>query len=89
MIVNGDNEFAFIGERVDDQNSKVFMARTSLTGDVLSENEYGYKGLNRGRFIINLPGENKGFIIAGNISTSADAKDILVIKANETGEWIY
>ena len=89
MIVNGDNEFAFIGERVDDQNSKVFMARTSLTGDVLSENEYGYKGLNRGRFIINLPGENKGFIIAGDITTSADAKDILVIKANETGEWIY
>jgi hypothetical protein len=89
MIVNGDNEFAFIGERIDDQNSKVFMARTSLTGDVLSENEYGYKGLNRGRFIVNLPGENKGFIIAGDITTSANAKDILVIKANETGEWIY
>ena len=89
MIVNGDNEFAFIGERKDDQTSKVFMARTSLIGDVLSENEYGYKGLSRGRFIVNLPGENKGFIIAGDISTSDDAKDIIVIKANETGEWIY
>ncbi len=93
MIVNGDEEFVFVGERkIDDQNSKVFMARTSIAGEVLSENEYGNKGLCRGRFVINLPGENKGFIIAGNMSTSGvnhDAKDILVIKANETGEWIY
>lgn len=93
MLVNGDEEFVFVGERrIDEQNSKVFMARTSLTGEVLSENEYGYKGLCRGRFVVKLQGENKGFIIAGNMSTSgvnADAKDILVIKANETGEWIY
>jgi hypothetical protein len=91
MIVNGENEFVFVGERrIDDQTSKVFMARTSLTGEVLSENEYGGDiGLCRGRFVVSLPGENKGFVIAGNISTSADAKDILVVKANETGEWIY
>ncbi len=90
MIVNGDIEFVFVGERkIDDQNSKVFMARTSLVGEPLSENEYGNLGLCRGRFVVNLPGENKGFVIAGNISTSADAKDILVVKANETGEWIY
>jgi hypothetical protein len=93
MLVNGDEEFVFVGERrFDEQNSKVFMARTSLTGDVLSENEYGNKGLCQGRFVVNLPGENKGFIIAGNMSTSGvntDAKDVIVIKANETGEWIY
>jgi len=90
MLVNGENEFVLVGERgIDEQTSKVFMARTSLTGEVLSENEYGYKGLCSGRFVVNLPGENKGFIIAGNISTSTEAKDVLVIKANETGEWIH
>jgi hypothetical protein len=90
IILNGENEFVFVGERrIDNLISKVFMARTSLTGKVLSENEYGNIGLCRGRFVLNLPGESNGFIIAGDIYTSEEAKDVLVIKANETGEWIY
>lgn len=93
MIVNSTNEFVFVGERkIDEYISKVFMARTSLTGEVLLENEYGYEGTSRGRFVINLTGTRKGFIIAGNIATSSaseDAVDVLVIKVDEFGEWIY
>jgi len=92
MIVNQDKEFVFTGERkIDNQTSYVFMARTSLSGKVILEKMYGNQGFSQGKFVLNLDGNNKGFVIAGNISTNTqnDANDIIVIKVNELGEWIY
>lgn len=92
IIVNSSDEFVFVGERkIDDFNSKIFMARTSFSGSVLLNNEYGYKGISSGRFVTNLKGSTKGFVIAGNLTTSGtndDAVDVIVLKVNEQGNWI-
>jgi hypothetical protein len=89
--LHNDNEFVFTGKKViDSKNSKIFLVRTSLRGAVKVEKDYGEKGLSEGRYIRNLPG-GRGFVIAGNVSTSGvntEAKDVLVIKVNEEGEWI-
>ncbi len=92
MITNNENELVFVGEqKVDEKNVKIFMARTTFNGQVLMQNEYGDKGISSGRFVMSLPGNNRGFLIAGNLSTSGvspDANDILLIKVNENGDWI-
>ncbi len=90
--LHNDNEFVFTGKKViDSKNSKIFLVRTSLRGAVKVEKDYGEKGLSEGRYIRDLPG-GRGFVIAGNVSTSGvntEANDVLVIKVNEEGEWIY
>ncbi len=92
MITNRDDELVFVGEqKIDEKNVKIFMGRTTFNGEVLLQNEYGDKGISSGRFVMSLPGNNSGFLIAGNLSTSGvspDANDILVIKVNENGDWI-
>jgi len=92
MIINQNKEFVFTGEHIfDNQTSYVFMARTSLSGNVILEKVYGSQGFSQGKFVLNLDGNKKGFVIAGNISTNTqnDANDIIIIKVNELGEWIY
>jgi len=90
MIVNSQNEFVIVGERIlDVNNSKIFMSRIALDGQVLLDNEYGNTGFSKGRFVLNLEGVNKGFIIAGDINTAPESKDVLVVKADELGQWIY
>ncbi|MBI9052310.1 MAG: hypothetical protein JEY96_00740 [Bacteroidales bacterium] len=92
MIVNSEEEFVLVGDRkIDDKISKIFMVRISLEGQILLENEYGNVGDSHGRFVKKLPEAKSGFVIAGNIATSTDedAKDIIVIKADELGEWIF
>jgi|GEM_PF-3132620 len=89
MIVNSQNEFVIVGERIlDINNSKIFMSRIALDGQVLLDNEYGNTGFSKGRFVLNLEGVNKGFIIAGDVTTAPDSKDVLVVKADESGQWI-
>jgi hypothetical protein len=88
---SGD-EFLFTGVRkIDNKNSKIFLARTSLKGTIKAEKLYGDKGISKGKIVKKMPGE-EAFIVAGDISTSgvnSEAKDIIVVKVNESGEWIY
>jgi hypothetical protein len=91
FVESADNEFLFTGfKRIDNKNSRAFMARDSIKGGFVLEKTYGDKGFSKGKFIRNLPDGN-GYIIAGNISTSglnSKAKDVVVIKMNENCNWI-
>lgn len=92
MIHHQDNQFVMVGKQVwDNKNSDVFMSIITTGGNMLLEQSYGNKGTSIGKFVKKLQGEANGFIIAGDIATSAlspDAVDVLVIKADENGEWI-
>ncbi len=92
MLCYKGNKFLIVGERTRDRkNSDVFMSVISDEGETLIEKSYGYKGLSTGKFAVNLASGNQGYIIAGDITTSpltTEAVDVLVIKADENGEWI-
>lgn len=93
MVLNGDDELVWIGERkIDERNTRIFMARTTLNGQTKLETEYGDRGYSSGRRITMLPGVDHGFLISGILSTSGvseDANDVLVIKVDKNGDWIY
>ena len=92
MLYYEDNRFVIVGDRKEDKkNSDIFMSVISDEGETLIEKSYGYKGLSGGKIAVKLPSGQQGYIIAGDITTSPlspDAVDVLVIKANENGEWI-
>jgi len=92
MIVNNDDEFVVVGDKkIDANTTKIFMIRISMEGELLQEYIYGFEGVCHGRHVLNLTGSNKGFVIGGNMSTATDAEaqDVIVIKTDEYGEWIY
>jgi hypothetical protein len=92
MLLNGNDELVWTGERkIDERNIRIFMARTTLNGQVILETEYGDRGYSSGRRITKLPGIDQGFLLSGILSTSGvsnDANDVLVIKVDKNGDWI-
>jgi len=92
MIHHYNQQFVLVGKRIiDNKNSKVFMSIVDDKGHVVMEQVYGNKGLSQGKFVKNRPGSKTGFVISGDVATSAisaDAVDVLVIKASQSGEWI-
>jgi len=92
MMLNGENELVWTGEsKVDERTIHIFMARTTLNGQVILETEYGDRGYSSGRRITMLPGVDRGFLLSGILSTSGvseDANDVLVIKVDQNGDWI-
>jgi hypothetical protein len=93
MVLNGADELVWTGERkVDERTIRIFMARTTLNGQIKLEAEYGDRGYSSGRNITMLPGIERGFLISGILSTSGvseDANDVLVIKVDKNGDWIH
>ena len=92
MVLNGNDELVWTGERkIDERNIRIFMARTTLNGQIMLEAEYGDRGYSSGRRITMLPVSISGFLLSGVLSTSGvgeDANDVLVIKVDENGDWI-
>jgi hypothetical protein len=92
-VLNGIEELVWSGERnIDERNIRIFMARTTLNGQTKLETEYGDRGYSSGRRITMLPGVDRGFLLSGILSTSGvseDANDVLVIKVDKNGDWIY
>lgn len=92
MMLNSNNELVWTGERkIDERNIRIFMARTTLNGQIILEVEYGDRGYSSGRRITMLPESSSGFLLSGILSTSGvseDANDVLVIKVDKNGDWI-